>query len=155
MSCFPVHKIGFGAMFNWSDMRFFLELARLRHLSATATRMRVDTSTVSRRIAELERSLHAKLFERAAEGFFLTEDGQKVFAYAEKMETTAADISFALTGGATGNSGIVRVATMEGFATLVIASQWGLLRKSHPQIALELLVVSQPTNLGRREAIGA
>jgi Bacterial regulatory helix-turn-helix protein, lysR family len=74
---FPVHKIGFGAMFNWSDMRFFLELARLRHLSATATRMRVDTSTVSRRIAELERSLNAKLFERAAEGFFLTEDGQR------------------------------------------------------------------------------
>ncbi|WP_046828519.1 LysR family transcriptional regulator [Afipia massiliensis] len=139
-------------MFNWADIRFFLEVARQQHLSAAAARLRVDISTVSRRVAELERSLKCKLFERSADGFSLSDEGQRLLAYAEKMEAAATEISSEVAGGSSKESGVVRVATMEALAALVVAPEWSIFRELQPDIALELLVVSQPTNLGRREA---
>jgi DNA-binding transcriptional LysR family regulator len=139
-------------MFNWADIRFFLEVARTQHLSAAATRLRVDVSTVSRRVAELERSLKCKLFERSADGFALSDEGQKLLVYAEKMEAAATDIASEVAGGPSKETGVVRVATMEALAALVVAPEWSVFREQQPDIALELLVVTQPTNLGRREA---
>jgi len=140
-------------MFNWSDVRFFLELARTQQLSKAATRMRVDVSTVSRRISELERALKCRLFERSADGFSLSERGYKLLSLAEKMEAAATDIS-AEVGGLhdSNNTGVVRVATWEALAVLVIAPEWVNFRTDRVDIDLELLVVTQATNLGRREA---
>jgi DNA-binding transcriptional LysR family regulator len=42
--------------------------------------------TVSRRIAELERGIAAKLFRRCSDGFQLTEPGDKLFVNAEAVE---------------------------------------------------------------------
>jgi DNA-binding transcriptional LysR family regulator len=139
-------------MFNWADVRFFLELARQQHLSAAASRLRVDVSTVSRRVAELERVLKCKLFERRVDGFFLSDEGQRLLPYAEKMEASATDIAVNLSGETRTEMSVVRVATMEALAALVIAPQFALLQPIRPDIALEILVVSQPTNLGKREA---
>jgi DNA-binding transcriptional LysR family regulator len=49
-------------MFDWNDLTFFLELARHGRLMPAARRLKVDNTTVSRRIAELERGLDTKLF---------------------------------------------------------------------------------------------
>ena len=73
-------------MFNWNDLVFFLELARQGRLMSAARRLKVDHTTVSRRISELEKDLAVKLFERKPDGFFLTEDGHRLLALAEKME---------------------------------------------------------------------
>ena len=44
-------------MFNWNDLVFFLELARQGRLVPAARRLKVDLTTVSRRISELEQDL--------------------------------------------------------------------------------------------------
>ncbi|OKO75599.1 LysR family transcriptional regulator [Bradyrhizobium sp. NAS96.2] len=139
-------------MFNWSDIRFFLELARAQQLSKTATRMRVDVSTVSRRISELERALKCRLFERSVDGFSLAEGGYKLLSLAERMEAAATDISAEVGGLHDPHTGVVRIATWEALAALVIAPEWVNFRTDKVDIALELLVVTQATNLGRREA---
>jgi DNA-binding transcriptional LysR family regulator len=139
-------------MFNWADIRVFLELARQQHLSRAAQRLRVDTSTVSRRVAELERVMKCKLFERSQEGFGLSQAGLKLLPLAERMEAIGEEISLSITGPTPNEMSVVRVATMEGLATSVIAPMFEILHAQHPQLALELLVVQQPTNLGRREA---
>ena len=59
------------AGFDWNDLSFFLELARQGRLMPAAKRLRVDHTTVSRRIAELEKSLDCKLFDRNNTGFAL------------------------------------------------------------------------------------
>jgi DNA-binding transcriptional LysR family regulator len=139
-------------MFNWSDIRFFLELARVQHLSRTAARLRVDVSTVSRRVAELERALKCKLFERTADGFALSEEGYKLLAFAERMEAAATEIASEVSDPLGRDIGNVRVATMEALATFVVAPEWASFRRDRSNIALELLIISQATNLGRREA---
>ena len=45
---------------------------------AVARRLKVDHTTVSRRISELEKDLAVKLFERKPDGFLLTEDGHRL-----------------------------------------------------------------------------
>ena len=40
-------------MFDWNDLSFFLELARQGRLASAGRRLKVDHTTVSRRIAEL------------------------------------------------------------------------------------------------------
>ena len=59
-------------MFNWDDIRFFLELARKGRLVAAATRLHVDHTTVSRRIAQLEQAVDARLFDKSPQGYQLT-----------------------------------------------------------------------------------
>lgn len=63
-------------MFNWTDVRVFLELARQEHFSTVADRLRVDISTVGRRVGQLEKTLKCKLFERTADGVVLSGEGQ-------------------------------------------------------------------------------
>jgi len=65
-------------MFDWNDLTFFLELARHGRLMPAARRLKVDHTTVSRRIADLERGLDVRLFNRNSDGFVLTEAGHKL-----------------------------------------------------------------------------
>ncbi|OYX12163.1 MAG: hypothetical protein B7Z15_10410, partial [Rhizobiales bacterium 32-66-8] len=50
------------ADFDWSDLRFFLAVARAGKLTLAARHLGVEHSTVSRRLAALETTLGAKLF---------------------------------------------------------------------------------------------
>jgi hypothetical protein len=73
-------------MFDWNDLVFFLELASQGRLMPAARRLKVDHTTVSRRISELEKDLAVRLFERKPDDFVLTEDGYRLLSVAKKME---------------------------------------------------------------------
>lgn len=138
-------------MFDWSALPFFLELARQGRLAPTARRLRVDHTTVSRRVAELERALDQKLFDRSAEGFSLTEQGRALMPLAEAMEAQALSIE---AGRAAGGAvqGRVRVASMEGIASQYLARRLPILAERHPGLAVELVTSPALFNLTRREA---
>ena len=138
--------------FDWSDLIFFLELARQGRLSPAAKRLRADHTTVSRRISELERALHCKLFDRSSTGFMLTDAGQKLFAYAESMENSALAIAENVGGIATEPGGKVRIATMEGIGSFYIAPRMTKLQASFPAIRVELVTERHLINLTKREA---
>ena len=138
--------------FDWSDLVFFLELARHGRLVPAAKRLRADHTTVSRRIAELERALHCKLFDRNPNGFILTDAGQKLFTYAEAIESKALAIAENVGGIATEPSGRVRVATMEGIGSFYLAPRFAKLRESFPEIRVELVTERHLINLTKREA---
>jgi len=72
---------------NWDDLRVFLHAARAGNLSQTAKRMRLDHSTVSRRIAQMEASLGIAVFERHRSGLRLNDIGERLLRHAEKVES--------------------------------------------------------------------
>jgi DNA-binding transcriptional LysR family regulator len=139
-------------MFDWNDLVFFLELARQGRLMPAARRLKVDNTTVSRRISELEKDLAVKLFERKPDGFVLTEDGHRLLAIAEKME--ALSLSVIETIGTTPSepSGRVRLATMEGIASYYLTEKLVDFNAKHPQILVELVTERHLINLTKREA---
>ena len=75
--------------FEWSDLRYFLAVARSGKLTEAARRLEVEHSTVSRRLAALEHALGARLFDKEPGGYKLTADGEKLLPSAESMEAIA------------------------------------------------------------------
>lgn len=138
-------------MFDWNDLRFFLELMRKGRLGPTAKRLQVDQSTVGRRVAELEKALNTKLFERALTGFVPTEAGRRLVAHAELIERSAIaiaeNVEFLPKLG-----GNVRLATMEGLASFYLAPHIIEFHVQHPGIMVELITATQLLNLTKREA---
>jgi DNA-binding transcriptional LysR family regulator len=70
----------------WSDLPFFLALARRKTLSAAARALNLDRTTVSRRADHLEKLLGRQIFERNTGQFELTSYGRRVFSAAERAE---------------------------------------------------------------------
>jgi DNA-binding transcriptional LysR family regulator len=138
--------------FDWSDLVFFLELARQGRLVPAAKRLRADHTTVSRRVAELERGLNCKLFDRGANGFVLTDVGQKLFKYAEAIESNALAIEENIAGIAGEPTGDVRVASMEGIGSFYLAPRMPILRQLFPEIRVELVTERHLISLTKREA---
>jgi DNA-binding transcriptional LysR family regulator len=140
-------------MFDWNDLTFFLELARHGRLMPAARRLKVDNTTVSRRIAELERGLDAKLFQRCSEGFLLTEAGHKLFAIAEGIERKMLSVPEALgLQDAAQPAGRVRLASMEGIAAFYLSAKFSEFAAVMPGIVVELVTERHLINLTKREA---
>lgn len=138
-------------MFDWNDLRYFLELARQGRLGPASRRLAVDHTTVGRRIAELEKKLNTKLFDRTETGFVLTEAGHRLVGHAEAMENSALAVA-EQTGQPEALAGTVRLATMEGIASFYIAERLSRFNAQHPQILVELVTSAQLLNLTKREA---
>jgi DNA-binding transcriptional LysR family regulator len=138
-------------MFNWNDLRYFLELARQGRMSPAAKRLNVDHSTVGRRIAELEKTLDTKLFDRTQSGFVPTEAGRRLLSYAEAIERNA-HIVLENAGDRLPLAGRVRLVTMEGLASFYLAPRLVEFYERVPSILIELIISTQLVSLTKREA---
>ena len=76
-------------MFDWNDLRYLLAVAREGSTLAAARSLRVNQSTVHRRLAALERALGCGIFERHPTGYRLTEIGKQLRSHAERIEKEA------------------------------------------------------------------
>ena len=71
---------------DWSHLEYFLAVARAGSLSGAAKQLRVNHSTVARRLDKLEQQLQVRLFDRLNNGYRLTEDGQALKQKAGQIE---------------------------------------------------------------------
>lgn len=135
---------------NWDDLRLFLPVARSGKLTEAAHLLGLSISTVARRLAQLEADLGLTLFLRSQAGYALTEDGQRLRAKAEAVETAMFGVNRLADAVAT--RGHVRVALPEGFAVQIILPRLGRFQAAHPAIALDLITGPFSLDLMRRES---
>ncbi len=138
--------------FDWSDLRYFLAVARAGRLTVAAARLGVEHSTVSRRIATLETRLGAKLFDRSPRGYDLTRAGEHLLTAAEGMESLALTAQGSIGGADLGASGTVRIGVPDGLGTLFLAPRIAALAEAHPDLDIQLLAMPRLFSLSRREA---
>jgi DNA-binding transcriptional LysR family regulator len=139
-------------MLDWDDLKVFLHTARGGSLGNAARRLRVDQSTISRRIAHLESTLGIALFERLPSGLRVNEAGDRLLCHAERIESAVIAMHEDVQCGDSRTAGRVRLATMEGIASLYLASRFARLRQLHPNLTVELLTSPQTVSVNRREA---
>ena len=137
---------------SWDDLRYFLELGRLKRLSHAGRKLGVDHTTVARRIEHLEQRLRCRLFESTPEGYALTEAGRLLLAHAENIESSIALLTEEARGQSVRVAGLVRIGTPEGFGTAFLAPRLGALLADHPDLDIELLTLPQFPSLAAREA---
>jgi DNA-binding transcriptional LysR family regulator len=130
----------------------FLAVARLGKLSAAATQLRTNHSTVYRRLNQLEEQLDCRLFERMQSGYELTAAGQELLVYAERIEQEAMAAERALAGKDLTLQGEVRVTAPENLAYVLLPAYLQAFHRLHPQIRVTVIVSNSELDLNRREA---
>ncbi|HEX8258546.1 MAG TPA: LysR family transcriptional regulator [Allosphingosinicella sp.] len=140
------------AEFDWNDLRSFLAIARSGRLTAAAARLRLDHTTLSRRIGALEHALKARLFDRSPSGYTLTEQGNRLLPIAEEMERLSLGAQQAVGGSAASVEGRVRIGSPEGFGSYFLAPRIAALQDRHPGLVVELVAASAVFSLSKRDA---
>ena len=96
-------------------IRAFLQVARARQMAGASRALGLDHSTISRRISRLEERTGVPLFDRAGRRVSLTEEGARLLAAAEKLESIIIRDVLSLGESRQDISGRVRIGTSEGF----------------------------------------
>jgi DNA-binding transcriptional LysR family regulator len=139
-------------MANWDDMRLFLAVARAESLSGAVPVLRMDASTLSRRISRLEANLGASLFVKSSQGYVLTDRGQRLLEEAQDVEAQmqrALDPSPASGGGLTGQ---IRIGAPDGCANFLLPKVCAAIQARNPGLEVQVLALPRTVNLSRREA---
>jgi DNA-binding transcriptional LysR family regulator len=137
---------------DWNDLRHFLAIWRARTLAGAARELRVDQTTVGRRLTALEDALGGPLFERTPDGLVPTALAAQLVASAQAIEQATIDLERIAAGGGERLEGAVRLATTEAFAICFVLPELRALRAEHPRIALHLVTSARTSNLLRSEA---
>jgi DNA-binding transcriptional LysR family regulator len=107
---------------------------------------------MGRRLRALENAVGQALFQRTAEGFVLTDEGNAVLSFAERMEEEALAFTRSLAGTTQQLTGSLRVSSSDWFGIHVLTPVFAGFLSRHPQLSIELITDSRRYSLSRREA---
>lgn len=136
---------------EWSDIRVFLQVVRDGSLVAATAALRMDHSTISRRIVRLERETGVQLFDRAGRRLALTANGERLAAAAQKLESVILREIMSLAADKNRIVGAVRIGTTEEFGAQYLASRLSRLTAAYPDLDLEIVALPRAFSLAMRE----
>jgi DNA-binding transcriptional LysR family regulator len=127
---------------NPDDLLVLLAVSRSAKFTTAAQVLGLNHTTVSRRIAALEKTLGGRLLSRAAGGWELTELGAEAVLVAEQVEIAVRSL------GQPGQApdpitGVVRMTATDGFSAYVAAPAVARLRRMHPGLSVEIVTVTR------------
>ena len=137
---------------NWSDLKFFLAIAREESLSRAALKLGVTHSTVFRRINSLEAHINVKLFSRKSDGYQLTEIGKEVLSHVKQVAEHIDDLQRLLDNRNNELSGEIHVTAPHNLAYHFLPRYVSQFRETYPEININLMVSNTDYNLSRLEA---
>jgi DNA-binding transcriptional LysR family regulator len=138
--------------FNWNDLRFLLATARTASPSQAARTLRVDQTTVRRRLQALETELGVRLLERRGDHHALTAEGRVLLKSAEAVEVLMEHATGEIGGRDRSLSGTVRIGVPDGIGSYFLAPRLIRFQRAHPELTIELVAGSKVFNLSSREA---
>jgi DNA-binding transcriptional LysR family regulator len=139
-------------MFDWDDLRYFLAVARQGSTIAAGRALQVNQSTVHRRLMALEHRIGRPLVKRHPTGYRLTELGEEMVAYAEKVEQAVQAFEQQLEAIRRDAVGVVRVTCPEPIIYRI--TQSSLLDRFHaryPGIRVEFVMSDKYLDLAKGE----
>lgn len=137
---------------NWDDLKFALAVGRAGTLSGAARALRVNATTVGRRIAAIEENLGARLFDRTAGGLRPTDAGHRALAHAEDIERSTISLSRQIEGQDSRVEGCVRLTGLDAIFDHLIIPLLPRLLSRHPGVEVTFASGVEIVDLSRREA---
>ena len=137
---------------NADDLRFFLAVRQAGSIKGGARMLKVDHSTVSRRLMALEESLKVSLFERTPEGLVDTELARVIAPLAERVDLLTREIEDAANAASDVRNGPVRIAVSPVVAHHFLLPRLPELRSLFPDVAFDIVADIAPVNVLKREA---
>ena len=127
-------------MADLNSLIVFARVVEANSFSEAARRLKMPTSTVSRRIADLEGELGVRLLERSTRRLRLTDIGSEVLKHAAR----GVELSEALDGLVSDHlsrvSGVLRLSAPPSISDSLIAPLVGSFQASYPDVRVQVFV---------------
>lgn len=136
---------------NWDDLRIIAAVKDEGTYAGASARLRIDETTVARRLARIQRALGFNLFD-AVDGLRkATRQCEEVLAHIQAISRHVADIG-KVGGDTPGPVGRFRIASTNGIAEEVLSPRAGEFLAKNPGLTLQFLVSNENVNFSRWEA---
>jgi LysR family transcriptional regulator, transcriptional activator for dmlA len=129
------------------DLRVFRTAARLGSFIATANELGVSPAFVSKRIAILETRLHVKLFHRTSRRVAITDEGETVYAWVQRVSDDVDEMMEAVAAAKSSPEGMIRISTSFGLGRNYVAPVLSELRRRHPALEIRLDLFDRAVDL--------
>lgn len=132
-----------------NKLKVFVDAAETLNFSETAQRLHVTQPTISKYIRDLENELSILLFERSATGISLTEAGQSIMPWAQKLLSECRkfeDLASSLDEEVTGR---IRIACTTAAGKYILPQLGARFRKLYPHVQISILSCTQEDALDR------
>jgi DNA-binding transcriptional LysR family regulator len=138
-------------MFDWDDVKIFLAVARHGSTIAAGKALRINQSTVHRRLDELQRRVGRQLVSRQTTGYALTEIGKELLSYAERIESAVQEFEGRVSDKERDLSGVIRVTCPEPIVRkmAVFIEQF---HARYPKLQVEFVMSDRYLDLSKGEA---
>jgi len=140
-------------VFDWNDLKYLLAVAREGSTLAAAKVLRVNQSTVQRRLAVLEKQLGVPLVERQATGYRLSDEGAKLLPRVEQVEVAVKGIERHIASAGHTAQGSIKLTCPSSVAQRLMKSR--LLDSfcaRFPTVQVELIMTERVLDLSKGDA---
>jgi DNA-binding transcriptional LysR family regulator len=137
---------------SWDDAQTFLAVVEHGSIAAAAKALRVNHSTVLRRIGSLEDALSARLFERFTSGYVLTASGND---FAERLSGIGEQFDAAhrsLMGEDVQIQGVIRLTSTDTLVSGLLMPLVVRFGRMHPGVQVQIVMNNNLLSLTKREA---
>lgn len=122
---------------DWNDLRLFLAVARLGSIRAAAADLRINQSTVNRRMDVLEHDLDLVLFDRSTRGLVLTDVGRSIAAVADPMQAQADRVKAEADRQRRAVGGVLKITAPHVIGATLVAPILEAFRQGCPDVLVE------------------
>jgi DNA-binding transcriptional LysR family regulator len=136
---------------NWDDLRIIAAVREEGTYAGASLRLRIDETTVARRLARIQRSLGLRLFEAADGVRRPTPHCEAVLAHVQAMAAHAAEID-KLGKASPGPVGRFRIASTNAVAEEILSPRASAFLVENQGLALQFLASSENVRFSRWEA---
>ena len=139
------------ARMNWDDLRIVAAVRDEGTYAGASARLRIDETTVGRRLARIQRTLGLRLFEAVDGVRKPTRQCEMVLAHVQAMAAHVAEIG-RIGESLPGPVGRFRIASTNAVAEEVLSPRAGAFLVQNPGLTLQFLTSSENVKFSRWEA---
>lgn len=123
---------------NLNQFRAFYLTAREGSVTRAADLLHVTQPAVTMQIKALQEDVGVKLFAKYGKNIRLTDAGQAMFQYAQRIFAIVEEVEYALKGYAHGTQGSLTLGTTRSFARHLMPGLLSTFQEKHPKVKVAL-----------------
>lgn len=129
------------------DLRLFCLVARRASFVAAAREAHTSQTLVSKRVALLEQALGVKLLSRTTRKVGVTDEGLKVYEWAQRILDNVEDMRSELSLGTSSPSGAIRIASSARIGRDIVAPALSRFKQRYPAVDVWLELLDRRVDL--------
>lgn len=137
---------------SWDDLRIIRAIGEGGALARAAEMLKINHSTIARRLLKVETVLGATLFDRRRSGYVATAKGEELIALAERVELDVVSVARRVTGHGDGPAGGLKITTSDSVLLTLLTPVIASFSARNPAIRMEVIVANRSLSLARGES---